>query len=145
METFDYSQVPFGFVVCASADCPEAPTCLRHIALKHAPAKYAYLPTLTPARLETMKDNCQYYCPDKKVRYAKGFTRAIDRLTVSAFRAFKSQLIGYCGYKNYYRFRKGDKLIKPADQKYIIRVARELGLQLDDYFDDYVEGYAWKD
>ena len=32
METFDYSQVPYGFGLCASADCPKASTCLRHIA-----------------------------------------------------------------------------------------------------------------
>lgn len=45
METFDYSQVPYGFGLCASADCSKTSTCLRHIALEHAPVKYRfYLP-----------------------------------------------------------------------------------------------------
>ena len=68
METFDYSQVPYGFGLCASADCPKASTCLRHIALEHAPVKYPFLPTLIPQKLQAMKGKCEYYRPNKTVR-----------------------------------------------------------------------------
>lgn len=44
METFDYSQVPYGFGLCASADCPKASICLRHIALEHAPVNIRSCP-----------------------------------------------------------------------------------------------------
>ena len=129
METFDYSQVPYGFGLCASADCPKASTCLRHIALEHAPVKYPFLPTLTPQKLQAMKGKCEL----------------LNSLMVSVSDTFRCRLISHFGRKNYYLARKGDWLIKPADQQYIIRLAKECGLQLDDYFDDYVDRYNWGD
>lgn len=145
MITFDYSQVPYSFGVCASADCPKASTCLRHIALEYAPVKYPFLPTLTPNKLKAMKGGCEYYRPNKTVRYAKGFTHLLESLTVRVSDTFRWQLISYFGRKNYYLARRGAWLIKPADQQYIIRLAQKCGLQMDDYFDGYVEGYVWGD
>ncbi|WP_300700438.1 DUF6078 family protein [Bacteroides sp.] len=143
MKSFDYSQVPYGFGVCASSDCSKASTCLRHIALEHAPLKYSFLPTLTPQKLEAMKGNCEYYCPETTVRYAKGFTRAMELLTVRDYGTFRSRLMSYFGRKNYYLARRGEWLIRPVDQEYIIRLAKSYGVELDDYFDDYVDGYDW--
>ncbi|MDR0657500.1 MAG: DUF6078 family protein [Mediterranea sp.] len=145
METFDFSQVPYGFVACASAGCAKASTCLRHIALEHAPLTSPYMPTLTPAFLKAMKEECTYYRSDVKVRYARGFTGIIGHLTVTGFRAFKARLIGRYGRKYYFMYRKGDRPIKPADQQYIIHTAQAFGLQLDDYFDAYFEDYLWED
>jgi len=145
MEPFDYSQVPYGYSMCASADCPKAVTCLRHIALEHAPLESPVLPTLTPNALKAMKGDCKYYCPATKARYAKGFVHTVDALTVRQLNTFKKQLTDHYGRKYYFIYRRGDKLIKPADQKYIISVAKGLGLVLDNYFDDYVENYLWQD
>ena len=92
METFDYSQVPYGFGLCASADCPKTSTCLRHIALEHAPVKYPFLPTLTPQKLQAMKGKCEYYRSNKPVRYAKGFTQLLNSLTVSVSGTFRWRL-----------------------------------------------------
>ncbi len=44
METFDFSEVPYSFGVCAANTCPKASVCLRHIALEHAPVKYLFYP-----------------------------------------------------------------------------------------------------
>lgn len=145
METFDYSQVPYSFGACASSDCPKASTCLRHIVLEQAPVTIPFLPTLTPNKLKAMKGKCEYYRPNETVRYAKGFTRALDALTVRVSDTFRWRLISHFGRKNYYLARKGDYLLKPADQQYIIRLDKELGLQLEDYFDSYVDGYNWRD
>lgn len=38
-ESFDFSLVPYTFGLCAAEGCPRAATCLRRIALEHAPAK----------------------------------------------------------------------------------------------------------
>ena len=36
-ESFDFSLVPYTFGLCAAEGCPRAATCLRRIALEHAP------------------------------------------------------------------------------------------------------------
>lgn len=145
MKNFDYLQAPYGFGLCASADCLKASTCLRHIALEHASAEFPFLPTLTPQKLAAMKGNCEYYRPNTVVRYARGFVRTANLLTVSAADTFRWRLIAYFGRKNYYLARKGERLINPEEQNYIINQAKQLGVQLDEYFDKYIDGYSWGD
>ena len=110
-------QAPHNFGVCASACCTKRFTCLRYIALQNASLQYPFLPTLTP--------------------------RMAELLTVRVAGTFRLRLISYFGRKNYYLARKGEYLINPAAQQYIISQAEALGLRLDDYFDEYVERYDW--
>lgn len=110
--------------------------------LEHAPVKTPFFPTLTSQALTTIKGDCVYYRSDKTVRYACGFTRTLGALTVQVADTFRWRLVHF-GRKNYYLVRKGESLIKSADQKYIISQAKALGLQADEYFDGYVEGYDW--
>ena len=65
------------------------------------------------------------------------------RLTVRVAGTFRLRLISYFGRKNYYLARKGEYLIDPTAQQYIVSQAEALGLRLDDYFDEYVERYDW--
>ena len=90
-----------------------------------------------------MKGKCENYRPNTPVRYARGFTRVAELLTVRVAGTFRLRLISYFGRKNYYLARKGEYLINPAAQQYIISQAEALGLRLDDYFDEYVERYDW--
>ena len=143
MNNLENSQAPYNFGVCASADCTKRFTCLRYIALRNASPQYPFLPTLSPRKLESMKGKCEYYRPNTPVRYARGFTRVAELLTVRVAGTFRLRLISYFGRKNYYLARKGEYLIDPTAQQYIVSQAEALGLRLDDYFDEYVERYDW--
>ncbi len=145
METIDFSQVPYGFGMCASDSCSKTSTCLRHIALENAPVEYAFLPTLTPNKLAAISgESCEYYCSSEKVHYAKGFTQTLNLLSVGVASTFRWQLISYFGRKNFYLARKGELLLTPDEQQFVVQQARELGLQCDDYFDAYEDRYNWK-
>ena len=126
-ESFDFSLVPYTFGLCAAEGCPRAATCLRRIALEHAP-----------------DGACDYYRSDEKVRYARGFMCTINALTVRVADTFRYRMIGYMGRKNYYLKRKGGINLSPADQQQVIAVAKELGVIRKDYFDGYVEEYNWE-
>jgi len=142
-ESFDYSLVPYNFGMCAAEDCPRAATCLRRIALEYAPESRVFLSIMNPNRLKAMKGECDCYCSDEKVRYARGFIRTINALTVRAADTFRYRMIGYMGRKNYYLKRKGDMNLTPAEQQRVIAVAKELGVIQNEYFDSYVEEYNW--
>lgn len=120
MNDLENLQAPHNFGVCASACCTKRFTCLRYIALQNASLQYPFLPTLTPRKLESMKGKCEYYRPNTPVRYARGFTRVSELLTVRVAGTFRLRLISYFGRKNYYLARKGEYLINPAAQQYII-------------------------
>ncbi len=121
-EPFDYSQVPFTFGMCAAENCPQASTCLRQIALKHAPANKVFLPIMNPNHIKGIKEKCDYFCSNEKVRYAKGFMCTINALTVRVANTFRYRMIGYLGRKNYYLKRSGKLALTPAEQQWIIVV-----------------------
>ena len=52
-------------------------------------------------------------------------------------------MISYLGRKNYYLKRRGGSPLSPAEQQYIVALAKELGVVLEEYFDGYVESYNW--
>lgn len=142
---FDFSKVPYSFGLCAAENCPNAATCLRRIAMQHAPAQKIFLPTLNPKRIKDGQEKCEFYCSNEKVRFALGFLRTANALTVSKADTFRYRLISYFGRKNYYLKRQGALIITPVEQAQVIRIAKELGVVLDDYFDNYVEEYNWNE
>ena len=142
-ETFDFSKVPTTFGMCAAENCPLADTCLRRIAYNHVPSSNIFLPILNPAIIKAMDGKCTYYRSNKKLRYAKGFTCTTEALTVRVSSAFRNQLIYKWGIRTYYKKRKGESLTTPAEQWFVIALARKLGVNQEEYFDGYVEEYYW--
>ena len=143
-EPFDFSQVPYTFGLCAAENCPQAATCLRHIALKHAPANRVFLPIMNPNRIKSIKENaCKHYCSNEKIRFAKGFMCTINALTVRVANSFRYRMMSLFGRKNYYLKRKGELTLTPAEQRQFIAVAQEMGVFQKEYFDGYVEEYNW--
>lgn len=143
-ETFDYSEIPFHFGMCAESKCPRSETCLRQIALRQVPANVPFVSTLNPAWIKERKGECKYYCSNEKIRYAKGFMCTVNALTLQVEEAFRIRLILYFGRKNYYLKRKGEILLSPEEQTYVINLAKKLGVKQDEYFDAYVERYRWQ-
>ena len=99
MNDLENLQAPHNFGVCASACCTKRFTCLRYIALQNASLQYPFLPTLTPRKLESMKGKCEYYRPNTPVRYARGFTRVSELLTVRVAGTFRLRLISSSGVR----------------------------------------------
>lgn len=143
-ETFDYSNVPYNFGMCADGNCPNAATCLRQIALQQAPAETSFLLMLNPKAKKEKNGTCKYYCPKIKIRYAKGFMRTMNALTLRVADTFRWRMIACFGRKNYYLKRKGELLLSPAEQQSVVALAKELGVVLDEYFDEYIDAYRWE-
>lgn len=143
MEKFDCSVVLREFDHCM-ASCPQAATCLRHIAYEHLPADKAFVRMLVPHMAEQTQEKCKYYCSNAKVRYAKGLARIIDELSVKQAAAFRERMIGKMGKKHYYASRKGDRLLPPAKQKQVRSVLRSLGAPDENCFDGYTDCFVWE-
>lgn len=143
-ESFNYAEVPYDYGKCAAEDCPKAATCLRHMAFKHIPAETTFSWILNPQYIKQIKGACKFYQPNNKILYAKGFMRTVNALTLQVADTFRAHMIAHLGRKNYYLKRKGGGLLSPADQEYIIAVAKEQGVVLEEYFDGYIESYNWR-
>lgn len=142
-DTFDYAQVPHGFIHCLQAECPKAATCLRQMAYAHLPEQEKFLHVINPKQQLPRKDACPYYLDAQPVRYARGFMRTINALPVGKLETFRIRLISRFSQKIYYLTRKGERALSPEEQETVISIARQLGLQLDDYFDKYEYRLRW--
>ena len=90
-----------------------------------------------------MKGTCKLYRPNTKIQNAIGFMRTVNALTLRVVDTFRLRMISYLGRKNYYLKRRGGSPLSPAEQQYIVALAKELGVVLEEYFDGYVESYNW--
>lgn len=143
MEHFDYSLVPSGFGHCAAA-CPKAATCLRRIAYDCLPADKTFIHMLSPRVAEAVQgEGCPHYLSSAKQRYAGGFTKLIEGLTVRQAAAFRERMTALLGRKNYYLARRGDRLLSPAEQQQVRSLLRKLGVEPAECFDCYADCFVW--
>lgn len=141
--TLNYEQVPYGFIHCLNPQCPQAATCLRHIAYELAPKDKPYFNIINPKSQIGTVLSCPHYLSDEPIRYAKGFRKLIDLLTIGKEANFRNTVISSFGRKNYYLTRNGDRLLSPAEQQVILNAAHKAGLSTDDLFDEYEYHYSW--
>lgn len=142
-DSFDYTKVPHGFLHCGASHCAKSATCLRHLAYCHLPSRLESFRMLNPCRTVEGEAACKYFLPDEPVRYARGFMRTVKALTLGVAGTFRNRAISCLGRKNYYLTRRGERLLSPSEQQQIVHIARSLGVELDEYFDDYVFEHRW--
>jgi hypothetical protein len=143
-DTINYSQVPDGFLLCLNTKCLRANNCLRQMAGEIVPAEEERIKIVNPKYIATLSDDCAYYYSSEKVRYARGFIKLLGNLPYRKMRAVIRQLIISFGQTTYYRIRKGERLLSPAEQQEILNIIKSSGIDQPQEFDAYIEGYHWE-
>lgn len=142
-EKLDFSTVPLQYALCLNQQCPQATTCLRQLAEKSAPNTVVYWTIISPKHLATCKDNCPYYRSATKVRFAKGFIGILEDLPHKQMQVIISQLTNHFNRRTYYRIRKGERPLSPAEQQTVRRIIKSCGATIPLEFDTYYEDYDW--
>lgn len=138
-----WSAAPDDFMRCANSDCKAAEGCLRACVWREAQTHAVAVPTLNP-RLATGGEQCPYYRSTKPVRMARGFKQLQSRMLPGEYEAFRQKCIARFGQNLYYCRRRGEKLLPPDEQDFILEAARSAGLTEDLSFDAYEESYDWR-
>ncbi len=136
-------EVPNNYTLCIKGDCPKAATCLRHVAVKMMPAEVQKWSIISPAYLAQTEGDCPVYRSAERVQYARGFVRMMSALTVKQAHTFKEGIVSTFGMNMYYRMRRGERLITPAEQEGIYALLEKQGIAERPEFDAYEEGYLW--
>ncbi len=143
MKNFDYTAVPYGFIHCLNAGCPQAHECLRHLAAQHIPAEVKSFTALNPAFCSTPEAPCPHYKSAVAVRFARGITHLYDELPYRAAVAIKQELIFSFSRSRYYRINRKELHISPKEQAIIARIFRKHGVTTEPQYDAFEEGYIW--
>ena len=83
------------------------------------------------------------YRSNTKVRYAKGFIGILDCIPHKQMQTVVAHLMGYLSRRTYYRTRKGERLLSPAEQQHILNILKNCGVTYPEKFDAYIEDYDW--
>lgn len=151
-----WAEVPRGFVLCLSSGCPAAARCLRRAAAGAVPpppdgpcdvtvvnpacAALAQEAAAAGARPE---EACHAFLPSEPVRMARGFRKAHGSVPAERYGEVKTRLTQKMGKSNFYRWRRGDCLLSPANQELVRSVLRGLGAPEPIEFDAYEEARDW--
>lgn len=142
---FDYTLLPDTYVLCLHDACPRAQECLRHAIAEGVPATHTSIRVLSPAAARRMAaEECTYFRPIRKVRYARGIEnvlKQLEQLPYRQARMARDAVYGFFGRNMFYRIRHSERFIFPEEQKRIAALFRRVGLAEEPQFDEYVERY----
>jgi len=143
LQDFDYNTVPITFVHCMHSQCPNADNCLRYQVVLHVTPERGHIPVVNPARISGNGENCPEFFSDRKSNFALGITHLLDNIPHFIALEIKNEIFAYFKRNTYYRILHKERLITPAEQKFITRLFRSKGINEQPKFDKYVEQYEW--
>lgn len=131
------------YLLCFINECPRRATCLRWLVGQELQSNDYNILSVNPMHPEVKANKCALYREKKHVRYAKGMMHFYDEMTRSQEVGIKHRLIVHYGRRQYYEYRRGERLISPEMQKFIDQVCKEHGYTKDSRYDGCLDDFAW--
>ena len=141
---FDFKEVPTDYRLCFNADCPRREGCLRWVAGLKVPASLPCGPAVYPTALGA-DGQCRFYQKAEPQRMAWGFSKLFHNVLARHVQGLRLGLVQYLGSKTaYYRYNRGDRLLTPVQQAWIIDYFRKAGYAEEIGFDGYATTYDFR-
>lgn len=137
------SEVPNNYPVCLNRNCPKADTCLRQQVEREVDESATVWTIISPKHLAKLKGDCPYYRPNAKASFAKGFMNILENMPHNQRQRAILLLKNQFSERTYYRMRKGERLLSPAEQRIVLNILKKCGIAGTPEFDAYEECYEW--
>ena len=131
------------YLLCFINECPRRATCLRWLVGQELQSNDYNILSVNPMHPEVKANKCALCREKKHVRYAKGMMHFYDEMTRSQEVGIKHRLIVHYGRRQYYEYRRGERLISPEMQAFIGQVCKEHGYTKEPHYDGWQDDYAW--
>ena len=131
------------YLLCFINECPRRATCLRWLVGQELQSNDYNILSVNPMHPEVKANKCALYREKKHVRYAKGMMHFYDEMTRSQEIGIKHRLIVHYGRRQYYEYRRGERLISPEMQAFIGQVCKDYGYTKELRYDGWQDDYAW--
>lgn len=141
--THNFSVVPHNYPLCLNRQCPKASTCLRQLVEQEVTEQSKFLVIINPQYQSAIKGDCPDYRCSTKVQFAKGLMSVMENITAKQMQKVVHDLINIFSQRTYYRIRKGERLLSPAEQVAVREIFKKYGVVERIEFDRYVEDYEW--
>jgi hypothetical protein len=131
------------YLLCFINECPRRASCLRWLVGQELQSNEYNILSVNPMHPEVKANKCALYREKKHVRYAKGMMHFYNEMTRSQEIGIKHRLIVHYGRRQYYEYRRGERLISPEMQAFIGQVCKEHGYTKEPHYDGWQDDYAW--
>lgn len=142
-EDFDYNQVPNEYTHCLHAQCQRSAKCIRFLVTRHTGPEIRRIPVVNPAYILNNKDTCSYFHEDRMSCFALGITHIFDNLPYTQALKLKKILFNTLKRNTYYRIKRKERLITPAEVSLIREIFKNEGIHEEPSFDELIYKYDW--
>ena len=140
----DLKNKPKIFVPCMASQCPKAKHCLRQVVDELEKNEEPMISVVNPRWLDKQTgEGCKLYISSEPIKRARGFKRTVRAIPSGDLPSFRSKMIAYMGYKRFYQCKRGEVLLYPKEEEFLVKLAQRYNVFLDEYFDDYDEVFNW--
>lgn len=145
-ELLEHTPIPANFPACLAQECRAEEKCLYGIVAKQVTEGQEVIIALNPIRVMPAKgEKCPHYLSSDPVRIAWGFQNALDELSKNNYSACTAQLIDRTSKSRFYRMRRGEVPLTPAEQEMVGTILKKFGYPRPEViFDRYDYQILWQ-
>ena len=136
-ELFDHNLVPHHYWLCYVERCPQKYNCMRHKACSVMTDTLTHHPCVLPTAIADGRA-CPYFKPVRVMRGAWGFNtifKEVKQKDYTLLRELMKQYLG--GHGTYYRYNRGERLLTPEQQEWILQLFARYGYRENLTFEHY--------
>lgn len=136
----DFAEVSPGWQLCFCEGCPRHEECLRYVAGQQIPDKLHWGPAVYPTSWKS--GECEFFREARILRLAWGFDLLYREVKQKDYTMLLDKVKGYLGgHGTYYRYNRGEKLLTPEQQEWIINLFHRYGYTEGIEFVHYRDAY----
>ena len=135
-QPFNFSDVPVSWLLCFCEGCPRHAECLRYAAGQYVPNDLTWGPSVYPVAWH--QGSCQHFKPIRIIHAAYGFKQLFQEVKQKDYTPLREQMKAYLGgHGTYYRYNRGERLLTPEQQQWILNLFARYGYKENLAFDYY--------
>lgn len=134
--SFNFSDVPTSWTLCFCEGCPRHAECLRYAAGQLVPDDLTWGNAVYPSAYR--KGQCRHFKQMRVIHAAYGFRKLFTEVKQKDYTPLREKMKTYLGgHGTYYRFNRGDRLLTPEQQQWILKLFARYGYTEGLAFDHY--------
>ncbi len=133
---FNYADAPKSWYNCFNSACPKAGECMHFMTGKNVPADVTLGNAIYPNACKN--GECRFFKQIRMMRGAYGFNTMLNDLKRKDEELLRGMITDYLGSNTtYYKFNRGEKLLTPEQQEWILALFRKYGYTGEKEFEGY--------
>ncbi|MBP3756339.1 MAG: hypothetical protein J6I61_03560 [Prevotella sp.] len=133
---YNFDEVPPSWRYCFCDGCPQHDDCLRYQTGLNLPANVTWGNAVYPTAYRN--GHCKLFKQIRLIHSAYGFKTLFSEVKQKDYTPLRDQIKNYLGgHGTYYRYNRGERLLTPEQQEWIVRQFARYGYTKGIQFDHY--------